>query len=149
MKIGRQCGSRTAAARNCNGAGRASSSPSLPAPTNEIDTAKAKTEAFLTSVRLALQQPLASRLAVPPTTAPTPTPRRSGRLAKQTLNATVRPSKKGEVLAMKKLGIISREGEAEQVRNFDSVPGKRHHLIVSASTAATSSCCQEPWKVPT
>nr|TKW35688.1 hypothetical protein SEVIR_2G391450v2 [Setaria viridis] len=37
-------------------------------------------------------------------------PRRSGRLAKQTLNSTVRASKKGEVLVMRKLGLCSTDG---------------------------------------
>jgi hypothetical protein len=85
--------------------------------------AMAKTAAFLGTVRLAIQAPLAAlpRLSDAPT-GPTPTPRRSGRLASQPPSAVpVRPSKKGEILAMKKLGIISRDDEAElaNVRDFD------------------------------
>lgn len=45
----------------------------------------------------------------------TPHPRRIARLASQPLNTTVRPSKKGEVLAMKKLGISTKDDEAKHV----------------------------------
>nr|CAB3470701.1 unnamed protein product [Digitaria exilis] len=71
----------------------------------------AATSAFLASITLATQSPLISavpaeaRVAFPPT-APTPSLRRSGRLASQPLNLTVRPSKKGEILAMKRLGFL-------------------------------------------
>lgn len=42
-------------------------------------------------------------------------------MANKPLNTAVRPSKKGEVLAMKKLGIITQEHEAAQVtdKEFD------------------------------
>lgn len=87
------------------------SSPTAPP---SADAALARTTAFLNSVRLALQAPLASRPAVT-TPAAASTPRRSGRLANQALNSTVRPSKKGEILVMKKLGIVPREQDTEQV----------------------------------
>nr|XP_034570085.1 uncharacterized protein LOC117834663 [Setaria viridis] len=63
---------------------------------NECEAARAKAEAFLSSVRLVLQTPLAQRTPQPPPSCPgaAPTPRRSGRLANQPLNLTVRPSKK-------------------------------------------------------
>lgn len=49
------------------------------------------------------------------------TPRCSKRLAAQPLNMAIRASKKGEVLAMKKLGIITHDHEAGQVtdKEFD------------------------------
>nr|XP_034579445.1 skin secretory protein xP2-like isoform X1 [Setaria viridis] len=83
--------------------------------------AMAKTTAFLSSIRLALQEPLISRPPVQGTPNPVPAPRRSGRLASRTVNALVRPSKKGEILAMRKLGIISREEELHQeaAKDFD------------------------------
>ncbi|CAN6345196.1 unnamed protein product [Urochloa humidicola] len=71
----------------------------------ELVEAKAATAAFLASVSRALQAPLAS---LPPrlsTTSPTTTPRRSSRLASKPLNTTVRASKKGEVLVLRKLGL--------------------------------------------
>ncbi|CAL4946299.1 unnamed protein product [Urochloa decumbens] len=78
-----------------------------------LEEAKAATAAFLASVSQALQVPLASLPERPAgTTVPTltPVPRRSGRLAVQALNSNVRPSKKGEVLVMRKLGLCTADG---------------------------------------
>nr|XP_034585420.1 uncharacterized protein LOC117848198 [Setaria viridis] len=100
---GAHSGTRVAANSSRDGAPTPPPSPGA--------AAMAKTSAFLTAVRLALQAPLAIRAtsgSVAHATA-APTPRRSGRLASQTQNVNVRPSKRGEVLVMKKLGIISRE----------------------------------------
>ncbi|CAN6174394.1 unnamed protein product [Urochloa humidicola] len=80
-----------------------------------LEEAKAATAAFLASVSQALQAPLASLpgcwgagVATPSSSSQaTPDPRRSGRLDVQALNNTVRPSKKGEVLVMRKLGLCA------------------------------------------
>lgn len=90
--------------------------PSSPPSQQHLTVAKEKAAMFLDSVRLAFQVPLASRPATP---APSTATRRSGRLAKQALNIAIRPSKKGEVLAMRKLGIIPADGDIEHARNFD------------------------------
>ncbi|CAO2161977.1 unnamed protein product [Urochloa humidicola] len=73
-----------------------------------VEEAKAATAAFLASVSQALQAPLAT---MPPKNATASqaldTPlRRSKRLTNQPLNSTVRASKKGEVLVMRKLGLL-------------------------------------------
>ncbi|CAO2211314.1 unnamed protein product [Urochloa humidicola] len=73
-----------------------------------LEEAKAATAAFLASVSQALQAPLATmptRGGAPVTPAGTPGLRRSGRLASQPLNSMVRPSKKGGILVMRKLGL--------------------------------------------
>ncbi|CAO2146611.1 unnamed protein product [Urochloa humidicola] len=79
-----------------------------------VEEAKAATAPFLASVSQALQVPLASLPArsVMPNAPSTPGPRRSERLANQTLNSTVRSSKKGEILVMRKLGLCSDDGTA-------------------------------------
>ncbi|CAN6331390.1 unnamed protein product [Urochloa humidicola] len=72
---------------------------------HELEGAKAATAAFLASISRALQVPLAS---LPPRALPASPPsalRRSSRLASKPLNASVRASKKGEVLVMRKLGL--------------------------------------------
>nr|CAB3486214.1 unnamed protein product [Digitaria exilis] len=73
-------------------------------------------------------------------TATKPSLRRSSRLAKQPLNLTVRPSKKGEVLAMKRLGFITSgctdlEGARKELTRFftetvdiQNFPALRHLL---------------------
>lgn len=75
----------------------------------------AATTAFLAGITLATRSPLIK--AVPPPAArvfhhapPPPKLRRSDRLAKEALNMTVRPSKKGEILAMKRLGFTGNAG---------------------------------------
>lgn len=86
----------------------------------------AATSAFLAGITLATRSPLIAeapqqaRVAVP-RAKPAPSTRRSERLANQSLNLTVRPSKKGEVLAMKRLGFLGNEGNnLEQCRKeFD------------------------------
>lgn len=87
---------------------------SSPTARPSFEAALVRMTAFLNSVCLALQAPLTARPAIT-TPAAAPTPRRSGRLANQALNSTVRPSKKGEILVMKKLGVVPREQDAEQV----------------------------------
>ncbi|CAO2162882.1 unnamed protein product [Urochloa humidicola] len=89
-------------------------------PNRSLEEAKAATANFLASVSQALQVPLASMpargrgnaAASIPTTPTTQGPRRSERLANQPLNSTVRPSKKGEVLVMHKLGLCQADGLA-------------------------------------
>ncbi|KAF8733313.1 hypothetical protein HU200_014917 [Digitaria exilis] len=71
----------------------------------------AATSAFLAGITLATRSPLISDIPavarVPfPSAPPTPCQRRSSRLASQPINLTVRPSKKGEILAMKRLGFL-------------------------------------------
>ncbi|CAN6356795.1 unnamed protein product [Urochloa humidicola] len=78
----------------------------------ELEDAKAATAAFLASVSQALQAPLATlplrgSVAAPSASAQATPPRRSVRLANQPLNSTVRASKKGEVLVLRKLGLLS------------------------------------------
>ncbi|CAL5070105.1 unnamed protein product [Urochloa decumbens] len=101
-----------------------------PGPT--LEEAKAATAVFLASVSRALQVPLASMPArgdAPPAcNAATPGRRRSDRLASQTFNSTVRPSKKGEILVMKKLGL----GEVETVDPSNAV---RHRPMGSGHPA--------------
>lgn len=92
----------------------ASTAPCTPHTTTEVRTpataaAIAATSAFLAGITLAPRSPLLGAVPaggliteVPPLT----NLRRSDRLAKQPLNLTVRPSKKGEVLTMKKQGFI-------------------------------------------
>nr|CAB3495640.1 unnamed protein product [Digitaria exilis] len=81
--------------------------------------AMAATTAFLTSITLTTQPPLLSnvpaeaRIALPP--ASTPAPRRSDRLASNPLNLTVRPSRKGEVLAMKRLGFLGSQTRDDSI----------------------------------
>jgi hypothetical protein len=75
-------------------------------PNDDLEAAKANTAAFLASVHQALQVPLATLPATPPPY-PASATRRSSRLAKLTLNSTVRASKKGEVLLMRKLDKLS------------------------------------------
>nr|TKV92775.1 hypothetical protein SEVIR_9G182400v2 [Setaria viridis] len=85
----------------------------------DVAAAKEKAAAFLASVRMAIQPPLAAeppRQITPVTTSQT---RRSSRLAAQPLNTAVRASKKGEILAMKKLGIITQDHEAAQITDKD------------------------------
>nr|CAB3463346.1 unnamed protein product [Digitaria exilis] len=105
-----------------------------PPRTPSTAAAMAATSAFLASITLATQSPLISavpteaRAAFPPT-APTPGLRRSGRLASQPLNLTVRPSKKGEILAMKKLGFLeagsNNNGDIDDARKeFDRFFGE-------------------------
>ncbi|CAN6271947.1 unnamed protein product [Urochloa humidicola] len=77
----------------------------------ELEDAKAATAAFLASVSQALQAPLATlplrgSAAAPAASAQATPPRRSVRLANQPLNSTVRASKKGEVLVLRKLGLL-------------------------------------------
>ncbi|CAN6343307.1 unnamed protein product [Urochloa humidicola] len=80
-----------------------------------LQEAQAATAAFLASVSQALQVPLASlpeRRGGGQTAAPsTPAPRRSGRLASQALNSTMRASKRGEILVMKKMGYHTGDGQ--------------------------------------
>lgn len=83
--------------------------------TPSTEAAIAATSAFLAGITLATRSPLIKDV---PTKAqallpPPPGPRRSSRLSAQPLNMTVRPSKKGEVLAMMRLGFISRMGAAD------------------------------------
>nr|CAB3453806.1 unnamed protein product [Digitaria exilis] len=84
------------------------SMPLLCLPSTE--DAIAKTSAFLAGITLATISPLLGNFPavarVPLPTTATPGWRRSGRLAAQPLNLTVRPSKKGEILAMKRLGFL-------------------------------------------
>ncbi|CAO2186369.1 unnamed protein product [Urochloa humidicola] len=82
---------------------------------SELEKAKSATAALLASVSRALQAPLAdlpSRRGTADSsdTSTTPAPRRSERLANQPLNSSVRASKKGEVLVMRKLGLCQAEG---------------------------------------
>lgn len=98
--------------------------PAQPPPpatmAEDVAAAKEKAAAFLASVRMAIQPPLAAeppRQITPVTTSQTP--RRSSRLAAQPLNTAVRASKKGEILAMKKLGIITQDHEAAQITDKD------------------------------
>ncbi|KAF8674304.1 hypothetical protein HU200_048128 [Digitaria exilis] len=76
------------------------------------DAAIAATSAFLAGITLATRSPLIrdlpGRACVPiaAVAAATPSLRRSSRLAGQPLNISVRPSKKGEILAMKRLGFL-------------------------------------------
>lgn len=100
--------------------------PPQPSPGSCSAAARAKTTKFLSSIRLALQAPLigaTSQIGPPATNTANPVsaPRRSGRLANQALNALVRPSKKGEVLAMRKLGIIAPDEELhhQAAKEFD------------------------------
>lgn len=77
--------------------------------------AMAATTAFLAGISLATRSPLISAIPAPAAlpvrqAPPAPKLRRSGRLAQETLNLTVRPSKKGEILAMKRLGFIGKGG---------------------------------------
>jgi hypothetical protein len=75
-------------------------------PNDDLEAAKANTATFLASVRQALQVPIATLQAVPPPSSASAT-RRSSRLAKLSANSTVRASKKGEVLLMRKLDKLS------------------------------------------
>ncbi|CAO2199130.1 unnamed protein product [Urochloa humidicola] len=77
-------------------------------PAIELEEAKAATAAFLASVSQALQVPLASLPPRSVTTLASPSTalRRSRRLANQPANSTVRLSKKGEMLVMRKLGLL-------------------------------------------
>ncbi|CAO2044229.1 unnamed protein product [Urochloa humidicola] len=91
-------------------------------PNPSVEEAKAVTAAFLASVSQALQAPLASLPGrgggngTVPGTPVTPGVRRSRRLVNQPLNATVRASKKGEVLVMRKSGLCPVENPTpEQV----------------------------------
>jgi hypothetical protein len=77
----------------------------------EAEATKATTAAFLASVRQALQVPLAT-LPAAPSPSTTTTTRRSSRLAKDTMNSTVRASKKGEVLLMRRLGKLDKQGSS-------------------------------------
>ncbi|CAO2166201.1 unnamed protein product [Urochloa humidicola] len=92
-------------------------------PNPSLEEAKAATAAFLASVSQALQVPLATlpgrggrNVAVPGTTTPATPVRRSARLANEVLNSTVRASKKGEVLVMRKLGLCPEDPTAGQPR---------------------------------
>lgn len=83
--------------------------------------AKAATAAFLASVSQALQVPLASlpaRHCVPPRT---PASRRSERLAKNPLNASVRPSKRGEVLVLRRMGLCPPDDHAMPRQELSTV----------------------------
>ncbi|KAF8669927.1 hypothetical protein HU200_051109 [Digitaria exilis] len=81
------------------------------------EAAMAASSAFLAGITLATRSPLLGNLPANAWTLLPPVPpaetarrRRSNRLAKDSLNMTVRPSKKGDVLAMKKLGFINGRG---------------------------------------
>lgn len=80
---------------------------------DDMAEAKAATARFLAGVRQAMQAPLASlpRRNTPACTAAAPAKsvRRSARLANQPLNSTVRASKKGEVLVLRKLGLLTND----------------------------------------
>jgi hypothetical protein len=75
-------------------------------PNDDLEAAKVNTATFLASVRQALQVPLPTLQAAPPPSSSSAT-RRSSRLAKLSANSTVRASKKGEVLLMRKLDKLS------------------------------------------
>ncbi|CAN6344276.1 unnamed protein product [Urochloa humidicola] len=82
----------------------------------ELEEAKAATAAFLASLSRALQAPLAALPSRPAPLSPATAPRRSSRLANKPLNATVRPSKKGEVLVLRKLGFNPGNENTDEVR---------------------------------
>ncbi|CAN6314316.1 unnamed protein product [Urochloa humidicola] len=85
--------------------------------TEGLEEAKAATAAFLASVSHALQVPLATMPPRPVSPSPaTPAPRRSNRLASQPLNSSIRASKKGEVLVLRKLGWRPDEGGSSDSR---------------------------------
>lgn len=110
-------------------------------PTNSPSTAAAMaaTTSFLAGITLATRSPLLSGIpttvrAAPPPATPTPSLRRSNRLASQPLNLTVRPSKKGEVLAMNRLGFIGKgEPNIEEARKeyIKNLPALRDLLPVA------------------
>ncbi|CAN6172135.1 unnamed protein product [Urochloa humidicola] len=87
----------------------------------EIEQAKAATAAFLASVSRALQVPLATLPTRPPPTSPSTALRRSTRLAAKPLNSSVRASKKGEVLVMRKLGICMNDDDSGQRQQLAEV----------------------------
>lgn len=92
----------------------------------EMTEAKEATTCFLASVRLALQVPLASMpkrntaTMASPSKGASKAPRRSTRLASQPGYSTVRASKRGELLVMRKLGLYS----ADDLRQDDSLRQK-------------------------
>jgi hypothetical protein len=75
-------------------------------PNDDLEAAKANIATFPASVRQELQVPLATLQAAPSPSSTSAT-RRSSRLAKLSTNSTVRASKKGEVLLMRKLDKLS------------------------------------------
>ena len=79
-------------------------------PDQDLAAATAATANFIASVRRALQAPLAQLPASRRTSSavsPVKSQRRSNRIANQPLNSSVRPSKRGEVVLMRKLGILA------------------------------------------
>nr|CAB3462883.1 unnamed protein product [Digitaria exilis] len=103
----------------------------------------AATTAFLASITLATRPPLLSnvpaeaRIALPPASTPAPRrPGRSDRLASNPLNLTVRPSRKGEVLAMKRLGFLG-----SQTRDGSDIKAARkeyHRFFTETMDSPTS-----------
>lgn len=123
---------------------RDATTPAAPSPTapqsspGSLAAAKAKTAAFLSSIRLALQMPLSDMPPAVTNTATTQmmnTPRRSDRLASKPLNVAVRPSRKGEILAMKKLGVISNDARRGRQHHF-----KRIRRIPFFNNATAALC---------
>ncbi|CAN6202321.1 unnamed protein product [Urochloa humidicola] len=99
-----------------------------PPHTPRLEEAKAATAAFLASVSHALQALLAdmpprrdATRAAGPTPAAPETRRRSERLANEPLNASVRPSKKGEVMVMRKLGLYPSGDQGEPRQELKGV----------------------------
>lgn len=96
------------------------------------------TRAFLEKVAVGVSTPLASKPAHPQPQAPTTiasssAPRRSKHIAKNESSSTVRPSKKGEVLLMRKMGILAPNEPvseaAHKARGHQrSLPGRHHSL---------------------
>lgn len=100
------------------------------------EEAIAKARGFISLVARAPQTPLVPKTKERTTAAPAPTPtviRRSRRLAKIETTCNVRPSKKGEVLLMRKLGFasadmpITREAQDMYAQLFDR-PLSTEHL---------------------
>lgn len=95
------------------------------------------TQAFITSMSEALCSPLVSkpraRQAVAAAATPTPSSRRSTRIAKLHGTSTVRPSKRGEALMMRKLGVLPQTGlvtqeERKAYRELVEAPLSKNHI---------------------
>lgn len=122
---------------------------------DEPAQAKARTEAFIASVRLAQQAPLAAGPPKPTAPPPAQSPRRSTRLATNALNSAIRPSKKGELLTMKKLGILTQEHQTTSAADKDfnkflTTTMKPCHfaafrdIFPAANNLSTWSYCRSP-----
>lgn len=106
------------------------------ADTQKRESAMAAARAFISSVAYAIQTPLTMKTKKPQAT-PAATPTilcRIRRIAKTDNNSNVRPSKKGEILLMHKLGVIqpdapvTKEAQEAYATLFDR-PLPPEHLV--------------------